>query len=112
MKRALIAASLVIFLSTNLLGSQANAVEVRGVPDCALWAKDRSEDGWGATILETHMVATLNGLALATGRDFWIEGGEITNDQVYFWMDRHCANNPLKDIVDGTVELWFERFPE
>ena len=112
MKRALIAASLVIFLSTNLLGSQANAVEVRGVPDCATWAEAKALGGVLQVASQVHLMSFLNGLAMATSKDFWIEGGKITNDQVFFWMDRYCDNNPLKDVTDGAITLWFERFPE
>lgn len=111
MKRTFITASLVIFLSTNLLGSQANAeVTLRGVQDCAVWAEDRSAGGWPQFAIEAQLVGILNGMALGANRDFWIEGREITNDQVYFWMDRYCDNNPLKDVADGAIALWWERF--
>jgi hypothetical protein len=54
----------------------------------------------------------VNGVALGADLNFWIEGGEITNDQVFFWMDRYCDNNPLKDVTDGVIALFVERFPE
>lgn len=113
MKRTFITASLVIFLSTNLLGSQANAdVAMREVPSCATWAEARSEDSVLAVVWEAYLLGTMNGIALATDKDFWKVGGGITNDQAYFWMDRYCDNNPLKDVADGAITLWFERFPE
>ena len=112
MKRALIAASLVIFLSTNLLGSQANALTVMGTPDCAKWAEARSEDDWAAVTLAFYLVGVLDGMVMGTTRDFWAEGGDITSEQAFFWMDRYCDNNPLKYMTDGAVELFVERFSQ
>lgn len=113
MKRTFITASLVIFLSTNLLGSQANAaVTLSEGPTCATWAEAQSGGGWLKAVSQAHLMGFVNGVALGADLNFWIEGGEITNDQVFFWMDRYCDNNPLKDVTDGVIALFVERFPE
>ena len=110
MKRLLTAASLVLALSTNILATQATAVTLRGSHfTCATWAEDRRIAGGMSMSLEAWMVGLFNGFSFATEKEFWTSGDGLTNDQVFFWMDRYCDENPLKMIMHGAITLMNER---
>ena len=106
MKKTLMTASLMIALLTNFTATQAEAVSVavsvKAYATCAEWAKDRKSD---VRYSEFSLIGMLNGLAFASGRDFW---ANLKNDQVYFWMDRYCDNNPLSNTTDGAIKLMNE----
>lgn len=109
MKRTLTAASLALALSTNLFATEATAVTLMGVPTCAGWAEDRRRDDNLSRVSQAWLRGLLNGFAFASEKDFWESGDGLTNDQVFFWMDRYCDENPLKRISHGAVTLMNER---
>jgi len=109
MKRLLTAASLVLALSTNILATQATAVTVQGVMTCAEWAEDRRIDGTMSRMSESWLLGLLSGFSFATEKEFWGSGGGLTSDQVFFWMDRYCDENPLGQVMYGAITLMNER---
>ena len=108
MKRLLRAASLAIVISTNLLCTQAVAVTVTPNPSCAMWAEDR-RTFIGLTAMEGWLMGVLNGFAFTADKEFWDSGNGLTGDQVFFWMDRYCDENPLKRVMHGAITLMNER---
>ena len=108
MKRLLTAASLVLALSTNILATQATAVTVKGVSTYAQWAEDRRIDGTMSIMSESWLLGLLSGFSFAAEKEFWGSGGGLTNDQVFFWMDRYCDENPLKGQMNGAITLMNE----
>ena len=102
MKRTMMSASLTIALLTNVTATQAEAVEVVGFGTCAVWAEDRRTR---IVYREFALLGMLNGLAYASGKNFW---ANLEPDQVYFWMDRYCDNNPLSNTTDGAIKLMNE----
>lgn len=109
MKRTLTAASLALALSTNLLATEATAVTLMGGASCADWAEDRRLDDNVSKVSQAWLRGMLNGFAFASGKEFWGSGDGLTNDQVFFWMDRYCDENPLKRVSHGAVTLMNER---
>ena len=109
MKRLLTAASLALALSTNIIGTPVAAVTLMGVPTCADWAEDRRIADSVSIRFEAWLLGMLNGFALASEKEFWDSGDGLTNDQVFFWMDRYCDENPLKRVANGAVTLMNER---
>ena len=102
MKRTMMSASLTIALLTNFTATQAEAVTVKAFKTCANWAKDRKSNySYG----EFSLIGMLNGLAFTSDKDFW---ANLEPDQVYFWMDRYCDNNPLSNTTDGAIKLMNE----
>ena len=103
MKRSMMSASLMIALLTNFTATQAEAgMMVLAFRTCAQWAEDRRSNYLYSGFALT---GTLNGLALASGKNFW---ANLEPDQVYFWMDRYCDNNPLSNTTDGAIKLMNE----
>ena len=109
MKLTLTAASLALALSTNILATQATAVTLMGGNSCAEWAEDRRLDDNVSKRSQAWLRGLLNGFAVAADKEFWDSGDGLTNDQVFFWMDRYCDENPLKRVSDGAVTLMNER---
>ena len=103
MKRTMMSASLIIALLTNSIATQAVAgVTVKAYATCADWAKDRKSYSHYS---EFALIGMLNGLAFTSGKNFW---ENLETDQVYFWMDRYCDNNPLSNTTDGAIKLMNE----
>ena len=109
MKLTLTAASLALALSTNLLATQAAAVIVQGDRTCAHWSEVRERADDFTTMTESWLMGVLNGFAFAGQKEFWDSGDGLTIDQVYFWMDRYCDENPLKRVMHGAITLMNER---
>jgi hypothetical protein len=109
MKRLLTAASLALALSTNIIGTPVAAVTLMGGNSCAEWAEDRRLDDNVSKRSQAWLRGLLNGFAFAADKEFWDSGDGLTNDQVFFWMDRYCDENPLKRVANGAVTLMNER---
>ena len=100
---------------------------VRGMTDCGSWLKHRKLSN--ATVfnrmdiasVEFGLLGFLSGLAIvnkatvvetdADGNSaFWIKNGvQLTNDQVYLWMDNFCRENPLERMFSGALKLYRSR---
>ena len=109
MKLTLTAASLALALSTNIIGTPVAAVTLMGVQTCASWAEDRRIADDVTKRSHAWLQGLLNGFSFAASKEFWHSGEGLTNDQVFFWMDRYCDENPLKGVVDGAITLMNER---
>ena len=103
MKKTLMTASLMIALLTNFTATQAEAVvDVFAFRTCADWAKDRKSN---ILFGQFSLIGMLNGLAYTSDKNFW---ADLEPDQVFFWMDRYCDNNPLSNTTDGAIKLMNE----
>ena len=103
MKLTLMSASLTIALLTNFTATQAEAVvEVVAFTTCADWAESRRST---YPFREFALIGMLNGLAYTSDKNFW---ANLEPDQVHFWMDRYCDNNPLSNTTDGAIKLMNE----
>jgi len=103
MKRTMMSASLMIALLTNFTATQAEAVvAVLAFRNCAQWAEDRRSN---ILYSEFTLIGMLNGLAFTSDKDFL---ANLEPDQVHFWMDRYCDNNPLSNTTDGAIKLMNE----
>ena len=80
---------------------------IRGALDCGTWLEARRA---GLVRAEGWLVGVLNGVTIGSGIEFWQAGdGMITNDQLFYWMDKYCRENPLNDVMDGVGKLFNER---
>ena len=103
MKPTMMTASLMIALLTNFTATQAEAVvDVFAFTTCADWAKHRKSN---SLFSQFSLIGMLNGLAYTSDKNFW---ADLEPDQVYFWMDRYCDNNPLSNTTDGAIKLMNE----
>ena len=106
-KQTLLALAIIIMsLSVTSSKVDAQAVTMGAHYTCAGWADAKGEP-MKDLIREYWLVGMMNGLALASGKDFW---ANIEQNQLIFWMDRYCDNNPLSDVVIGVGDLMVERF--
>jgi hypothetical protein len=96
--RVAFAGALLASMMAALPGT-AEAVSVRGVRSCGVWARDRdaTDKSW--------LTGFMSGIAFSTNVDA-LRGTEP--DSWYLWMDKYCRENPLKDIADGAEELFRE----
>ena len=100
--------SLAVMLSFGAAQAQEGEIWVKGSVNCALWASARAEKNAGQ--LEHYLLGFINGVAVSYLKEVWIYPNSIEPEQVYYWMDVYCTNNPLQDVVDGTYELFDDRF--
>ena len=104
--------SLLVFAITTMsLSVTSSRVDAQGIKmgasyTCAGWAEAR-DTPLGEVIPGYWLAGLMNGLAIGSGKDFW---ANIEQNQLIFWMDRYCDNNPLGSAVMGAVDLMRERF--
>ena len=107
MKRTLLALAITsLSLITTPLKTEAQSITVDVSYSCAAWAEIRN-NGSPNYISEFWLSGLMTGLSLGSGNDLW---GSLKRDQVVFWMDRYCDNNPLSDTTIGAAALMLERF--
>ncbi len=96
---------------TSAEPAEAQQVSIRGARDCGKWAVYRQTEpnSFTTAAVENWLTGFIGGLATGYNNEFWNRGGrEISNAQVFIWMDNYCRENPLKDIVDGAMLLFNE----
>lgn len=86
--------------------AEAQNITVEASYTCAGWAEIRN-DGSLSYIPELWLSGLMTGLSMGSGNDLW---GSLKRDQVVFWMDRYCDNNPLSNTVIGAAALMLERY--
>ncbi len=91
--------------------AQAQTITIKGGDlNCAKWASARAEKNAGQ--LEHYLLGFINGVAVSYFKEVWIYPNSIEPEQVYYWMDVYCTDNPLQDVVSGTYALFADRFGE
>ena len=90
---------------------KAQAVTVLGSADCGQWLKWRTDSQkirqseWA----EFWLVGYLSGLSFSINTEFWKSGNGLSVEQVKFWMDKYCRENPLTSVKQGADILFHER---
>jgi len=91
---------------------KTGAYSAQGSPSCGAWVKNRKEDSWTGSALETWITGYITAYNLQTP-DVYNILGNTGIDSVYLWMDKYCQENPLKRLAKGmeilTHELWPNR---
>jgi hypothetical protein len=90
--------------------TRAEAYTVMGVRDCGQWVSQRQNEQAGTSISsETWVIGYLSGMSVGRSEEFWRrDTREISNEQVYLWMDKFCRENPLSSVADGALALYYE----
>lgn len=104
-----------ISLFLCLLCQSASAEWVRGDPDCAVWVKPETQ----ARELENRawLIGFLSGVNMGfsiaspttVGQQTSEVGFNLTNEQIFLWMDNYCRTNPLSSAMYGVGELMQDR---
>ena len=104
-----------ISLFLCLLCQSAFAEWVRGDPDCGVWVKPETQ----AREIENRawLIGFLSGvnmgLSIASpttvGQQTSEVGFNLTNEQIFLWMDKYCRTNPLSSAMYGVGELMQDR---
>ena len=96
-----------LILSGTLAGNAQADITILNAYPCAEWHQDRKAGGAYKSIANAWLIGLMNGYAITTQRNFW-ESLEI--EQVMFWMDRYCDNNPFENTYSGSVKLMEQRY--
>ena len=108
MKYALVVAVLLSF-AVPVKAEQGTEVTIQGSRDCGAWLEVREEHPLSAGLYEFWLVGLLDGVSLNSGIEFWEAGDGVTPNQVYYWTDKYCRENPLNDVMDGARLLFHEK---
>ena len=92
---------------TAAVTQPASAVEISTVDawTCADWAKRPK----GISPIEHHLTGILNGMSIGANLNLWGLPTPVNREQLFYWMDQYCANNPLKALMEGAVDFAIER---
>ena len=96
---------------------KAGQVELTSIVWCGDWLDARSKltntfDQDGARnrvsmVAEGVLRGFLNGLVWSLDTDFW-RITQLKHNQIFYWMDKYCRDNPLNDIYMGAIQLFRE----
>ena len=91
---------LLAWLVAGTVGFDAQAVEIRGVISCGMWAASRTANN--SLPNELWLVAFLSGIAFNSEKDF-LSGTDTFS--ITAWMDNYCKANPLDYVMKGASTL-------
>jgi hypothetical protein len=83
------------------------SVWVEGGIDCGAWLTAREQGQ--AQAHEGYLLGFLDAFALHTQQDIWRRPAAVTRQQVFFWVDRWCRENPLMAVRDAAIAFEQER---
>jgi hypothetical protein len=77
--------------------------------DCGEWMSTRQTSR--ALALEYWVVGMLDGMTLASSRQFWRANATpaANRESVFVWMDDYCRTRPANRIATGVTELFGQR---
>jgi hypothetical protein len=94
-----------ILIFTSLVADAQ--ITIVGTTDCGAWVSSRKVND---QLMQEWLLGFFNGITFGTNIEFWDANGQtITHQQMYLWMDNYCTKNPLKSVVQGSIELMNER---
>jgi hypothetical protein len=95
-----------LMLASGISTGQRMWVET--AEDCGEWGKARKLKR--SSPHEARLVGLLDGMAVGRMIEIWKgQGGPMSKDQAYAWMDKYCQANPLSRVVIGAEELANEK---
>lgn len=98
-----ITASVLTTLILSTANFQVKAVEVRGSRQCGTWIAEKNIQAGAEN--RTWLIGFLSGIAVGQEKNF-LRGTE--NASIFAWFDNYCRTNPLKEMSDAGVDLYFE----
>lgn len=97
--------SLSLVLGSSALAETTNITTI-GQPNCGEWlqARDSYKRGW----LFGYLTA-MNTMWKADEKQPVNPLGAISSpSQAVLWVDRYCSSDPLKDVGEAAIDLFFE----
>lgn len=107
MKYLLVIAVLLSFTAPD----KVQAAEIRGYTDCGQWLDVRTNSQKKTLSLARQLwvLGYLSGLAIGKNKEFFLSGNGLSNEQIMFWLDNYCRENPLQHTFQGAIKLFRER---
>jgi hypothetical protein len=73
------------------------------------WLAARGAGHSVSVSLEHFVIGLLNGMSIATIREFWgADGHNISRDAGFFWIDNYCRSHPT-DLIFATAIAFFKQ---
>jgi hypothetical protein len=74
--------------------------------DCGEWVTARRSGPAESIKLRGFVVGYINGLSLGRPAELWSnEKGEVSQEQVFLWIDKWCEENPLESLNRAIFEF-------
>ena len=96
-----------LIVSATLASNAQAQIIIKNYYPCAEWHQDRKAGGAHKAIADHWLIGLLNGYVVLTEINLW---ADLKMNQVMFWMDRYCDNNPLENTYEGSIKLMEERY--
>lgn len=93
----------VFMLVIACVPARADPIYVRGSTDCGQWNYARTQSL--SKILEAYVIGLTSGMSFGRGVPFWGPPRSYSDEQIFMWLDKYCRDNPLSDIVEGSVHM-------
>ena len=101
MKKAIIYLCAFAF-SQTVLASDARTVLEPGNSSCGGWVEARQKN---QKQIQYWYIGLISGINMESKKNHL---ANIDAASAYLWMDKYCRENPLKNIVEGSGDLFIE----
>lgn len=79
-------------------------VTTKGSIDCGRWVSARTANNAG--VFEGFAQGLINGMVIGSRMDIWQGNGvDSSPSQLFLFIDKHCRDNPLSDVIQGAMEF-------
>jgi hypothetical protein len=87
------------------LSSAASAqVLMQGAIDCGRWINARTTNQ--SVAFEHYILGHINGMSLGSEVSIWGQQNiSVSKEQTYLWFDKYCRDNPLRQVVEGSIKF-------
>ena len=97
-------AILVVFLA--LTGPAQAQLKLNATGTCAMWL-EAGKNKVFRQIEEALVLGLIDGMSLGANMNFWVtREGQLKINQVLYWVDNYCRDNPLEHTVTGVWEFF------
>ena len=100
-------AILVVLLA--LTGPAQAQLKLNATGTCAMWL-EAGKNKVFRQIEEALVLGLIDGMSLGANMNFWVtREGQLKINQVLYWVDNYCRDNPLEHTVTGVWEFFNSR---
>ena len=92
-----------------LTGPAQAQLKLNATGTCAMWL-EAGKNKVFRQIEEAFVLGLIDGMSSGANMNFWVtREGQLKINQVLYWVDNYCKDNPLEHTVTGVWEFFNSR---
>ena len=100
---------LVLVLLLGFTATVQAQLKLGATGTCAMWL-EAGKNKVFRQIEEAFVLGLIDGMSSGANMNFWVtREGQLKINQVLYWVDNYCKDNPLEHTVTGVWKLFNSR---